>query len=263
MTSAIAKIAATSAPVVIHGELGTGKELVARAIHAQSGRRAGPFIRFACRAEGEPTSASLEAHGGTLLLDEVAALSPSAQAVLLEILEDPRVRVIATTSEALDERTKEGAFREDLFFRLNVVPLRVPPLRERAGDIEALAAHFARAFGQAMGKRVGLAADALASLRRYDWPGNVRELRNVIERACVLADADVTLERDELSFDFAPAERAAAAGSTSIFEEISSEEAERVRDALKQAKGNRARAARLLGLPRTTLNDRIKRLGLA
>ncbi len=271
IAATIAKVAASEAPIVIHGELGTGKELTARAIHKGSPRAGGPFVRVGCRSLGAASAADVlfapggaveQARAGTLFLDEVAALDLDAQARLLGTLDDARVRVIAATREALDERTKTGAFREDLYFALVVLPLRLPPLRERKDDIGPLATHFARTLGAAMGKTLAISPAAIASLSEYDWPGNVRELRNVIERACVLADPITTLERDDILFDFAAPSATAAAQGRSLFEEISSEEAERVRAALKQAAGNRARAARALGIPRTTLADRIKKLGI-
>jgi DNA-binding NtrC family response regulator len=270
IAEAVAKLAATDAPVVVRGETGTGKELVARAIHRQSRRASGPFVRVACRAMRDDELARAlfgaggrveQAAGGTLFLDEVAEIPIDAQALLLETLEDPTVRVVAATRENLEERTKQGTFREDLFFRLNVVPIRIPPLRDRRDDVPRLARHFVTTIGRAMGKALAISDDAIRSLEGYDWPGNVRELKNVVERACVLAEPGTTLEREDLSFDFAGASPTPAKPA-SIFEEISAEEAQRVRDALKQAAGNRARAARILGIPRTTLNDRMKRLGI-
>ena len=270
VAGAIAKLATTDAPVMLRGETGTGKELVARAIHRKSRRAQGPFVRVACRATSAedvartlfgPEGRLMQADGGTVFLDEVAELPLQVQALLLEALEDPRARIIAATREAIEERTKQGSFREDLFFRLNVVPLFIPPLRERRADVGALAEHFARSIGGGMGKAITLSREALSSLTLYDWPGNVRELRNVVERACVLAEGGMTLEREDLLFDFAAALPQTTSPS-SVFDEISAEEAQRVMEALKSAGGNRARAARILGIPRTTLNDRIKRLGI-
>lgn len=268
IAAAIAKLAATDAPVMVRGETGTGKELVARAIHKGSRRASGPFVRVACRAAASsdlertlfgPEGRLAQAAGGTLFLDEVAELPLTLQGWLLEALEDPAARVIAATRKPIEERTKQGSFREDFFFRLNVVPLFLPPLRERKGDIGPLAEHFARTIGAGMGKSLVVSPAAVAALTAYDWPGNVRELRNVVERACVLAEPRATLEREDLLFDFV---LAPAPEEVSVFDEISAEEAQRVREALKSAGGNRARAARLLGIPRTTLNDRIKRLGI-
>jgi DNA-binding NtrC family response regulator len=267
IAGAIAKLATSDAPVVLRGETGTGKELIARAIHKRSRRASGPFVRVGCRATSgdelartlfSPEGRLAQAASGTLFLDEVADLPLPLQALLLEALEDPRVRVIAATREAIEERTKQGTFREDLFFRLNVVPLVIPPLRARKDDVEALANHFAQTIGSSIGKTITLSREAVLGLVAYDWPGNVRELRNVVERACILAEHGTMLEREDLMFDFS-----APAPAASLFDEISAEEAQRVREALKAAAGNRARAARALGIPRTTLNDRIKRLGIA
>lgn len=264
----VTQVAPSRATVLITGETGTGKELVARAIHKGSRRASGPFVRVACRAAASsdlertlfgPEGRLAQAAGGTLFLDEVAELPLTLQGWLLEALEDPAARVIAATREPIEERTKQGSFREDFFFRLNVVPLFLPPLRERKGDIGPLAEHFARTIGAGMGKSLVVSPAAVAALTAYDWPGNVRELRNVVERACVLAEPRATLEREDLLFDFV---LAPAPEEVSVFDEISAEEAQRVREALKSAGGNRARAARLLGIPRTTLNDRIKRLGI-
>ena len=178
------------------------------------------------------------------------------------------IRVLAATHRNLEQMVRAGQFRQDLFFRLNVVPIDVPPLRARPGDLAALAKHFLDHFCRQQGKRLVLAPAALERLARYDWPGNVRELRNIIERAVVLADDGLALEEDDLAMDAAvpPAPEPApaqAAATGSVFEEINQAEAARIKDALRQARGNKARAARLLGIARTTLNDRIQRLGIA
>ncbi len=162
---------------------------------------------------------------------------------------------------------KQGTFRGDLFYRLNVVPLQLPPLRERPADIDALANHFAKRFSVEMGKQLTLSPSASAALRAYDWPGNVRELRNVLERAAVLADAEMTLEASDLIFDMGTRPTTPAAGTPrapagSVFESIAAEERARIEAALRQTAGSVTRSAKLLGMPRTTLSDRMKKLGI-
>jgi Nif-specific regulatory protein len=281
---------------MIRGESGTGKELVAREIHRRSQRAKGPFVRTNCAAfasgvleselfgheAGSFTGANRartgrfeQASGGTLFLDEIGDVSPELQVKLLRALQEREIervggnasirvdiRFVAATHRNLEEMVREGSFREDLFYRLNVVPLHVPPLRDRPADVDALATYFLDRFAREMGKRLSLGTEALDALRRYDWPGNVRELRNVMERAAVLADVDGALERDDLLFDMLAAPAVTAADRGSLFEEIANVEAERIKDALREAGGSRARAARLLGLPRTTLNDRLRKLGI-
>jgi DNA-binding NtrC family response regulator len=298
LSQQIEKVARTDATVLVFGESGTGKELIARELHRRSLRKDRPFIRTNCAVfspgvleselfgheAGSFTGARTarpgrfeQAHGGTLLLDEIGDVPLDVQVKLLRVLQEREVervgsnrvirvdiRVIAATHRNLDELVKKGQFREDLFYRLNVVPLQVPPLRDRPEDIEPLARYFVDLFGRQMGKALRLASDAIAALRAYDWPGNVRELRNVIERAVVLGDEGAELGRDDFLFDFwgADARRSDPPPAGSVFEEVAQAEAERIRDALRRAGGNKVRAARLLGIPRTTLNDRIRRLDI-
>lgn len=291
----LTRVAASGATVLLRGETGTGKELVAREIHRRSDRAQGPFISVNCAAladslleselfgheSGAFTGAQKSrpgrfelAHGGTLLLDEIGDVSANLQLKLLRVLQERElervggtrtihvdIRIIAATHRNLEELVQRGDFRPDLFFRLNVVPLTLPPLRERAEDIEPLAGAFLTQFGRELGKTLSLSDEALTLLRRYDWPGNVRELRNVIERAVVLAEVDGVLGPEDLALDFS-AVQTVAARSGSVFEEIDEEESRRIRDALKQARGSRAAAARILGIPRTTLNHRMRRLGI-
>ena len=214
-------VAPTSSTVLVTGESGTGKELVARAIHGLSGRSDGPFVSINCGAlpdtlleselfghiKGAFTDARQSkkglfeaAHGGTLFLDEVGETSPPMQVKLLRALQERRirrlggtdetdvdVRVIAATNVPLEDLVREKRFREDLFYRLQVIPVRTPPLRERREDIGLLAEHFLDKFGREMEKNVArISEEALAYLERYSWPGNVRELENVIERAVAL-----------------------------------------------------------------------------
>jgi DNA-binding NtrC family response regulator len=292
---AIERIAKTEATVMIRGESGTGKELLAREIHRRSARAQAPFVGTNCAAlseglleselfgheKGAFTGAQAtrqgrfeQADGGTLFLDEIGDITPAVQVRLLRVLQERELqrvggnrtikvdlRVIAATHRNLEQRVKDGQFREDLFYRLNVVPLQVPPLRARPRDIEPLANHFLTHFGAEQGKKLSLSSAAIEALRGYDWPGNVRELKNVIERAVVMADGEAVLEPEDLIFDILPpASGASPSKGGSVFEEIAQAEADRIKDALRQAGGSKARAARLLGIPRTTLNDRLRKL---
>jgi DNA-binding NtrC family response regulator len=293
------RIARTDSTVMIRGESGTGKELVAREVHRRSRRADRPFVRVNCAAFSEGVLESElfgheagsftgakqarlgrfeQANGGTLFLDEIGDVSAAVQVRLLRVLQERElervggnrtvkvdIRVIAATHRDLEGMVRASHFRQDLFFRLNVVPIEIPPLRDRPGDLEALARHFVGHFCQQFGKRLELSASAIQSLTRYDWPGNVRELRNAVERAVVLAEGSLVLEPEDFSFDMAnvssPAP-AAAKSSGSVFEEIAQAEADRIKDALRRAGGSIARAARILSIPRTTLNDKLRRLGI-
>jgi DNA-binding NtrC family response regulator len=290
----ISRVAPTDTTVLIRGETGTGKELVAREIHRRSQRVDGPFIRTNCAALSEGvleselfgheagafTGASKarqgrfeQADGGTLFLDEIGDLSPNVQVKLLRVLQEREVervggsrpiavdiRIVAATHQPLEERIAQGRFRQDLFFRLNVLPIHLPPLRERPEDIEPLARAFLARFAGELGKVLEPAPAMLEALEAYDWPGNVRELRNVLERAAVLAPEQGQLLPDDVVFDLPSAAPKPVAASGSVFQEIREEEAHRIREALRSSNGSRARAARLLGMPRTTLNDRIRKL---
>jgi transcriptional regulator with GAF, ATPase, and Fis domain len=290
------RVAPTTSTVLIRGESGTGKEMVAREIHRRSPRSSGPFVRTNCAAFGEGVLESElfgheagaftgargprlgrfeQANGGTLFLDEIGDVSPGLQVRLLRVLQERElervgsnktikvdIRVIAATHRDLEEQVRSGQFRQDLYYRLSVVHLALPPLRDRPDDVEALATHFVRFFSAELGKELRLDESALAVLRTYDWPGNVRELRNVIERAAVLANGAATIDADELIFDPRPAPPATRAANGSVFAEIERAEAEALSNALRQSKGSRAGAARLLGIPRTTLNDRLKKHGI-
>jgi DNA-binding NtrC family response regulator len=297
----VERVAPTDSTVMIRGESGTGKELVAREVHRRSGRRERPFVRVNCAAFSEGVLESElfgheagaftgakqtrlgrfeQANGGTLFLDEIGDVSPSVQVRLLRVLQERElervggnrtvkvdIRVIAATHRDLESMVQTGQFRQDLFFRLNVVPIEIPPLRNRPGDLAALARHFVAHFCRQLGKRLELSPAALDSLSRYDWPGNVRELRNSVERAVVLADGSSLLEPDDFTFDMAIARtippRPDRGSVISVFEEIAQGEADKIKDALRQAGGSKARAARILGIPRTTLNDKLRRLEIA
>jgi two-component system response regulator PilR (NtrC family) len=279
-------IAPTSSTVLITGESGTGKELVARAIHGLSGRAQGPFVTVNCGAlpdtlleselfghmKGAFTDARQDkkglfeaAHGGTLFLDEVGETSPSMQVKLLRALQDRRirrlggtaeipvdVRVIAATNVPLEDLVREKRFREDLYYRLQVIPIQTPPLRERREDIRLLAQHFLEQLARQMGKEVvKLSEAALVRLERYSWPGNVRELENVIERAVALeTTAAVLPER-------LPALLQGAARSDSgppigpdfsLDAHLQAVERRFLAEALAQSGGDRSEAARLLGV---------------
>jgi DNA-binding NtrC family response regulator len=291
MAALLARVAPTDSTVMIRGESGTGKELIARELHRRSPRAERPFVRVNCAAFSEGVLESElfgheagaftgarqarqgrfeQADGGTLFLDEIGDVAPGVQVRLLRVLQEREfervggnqtikvdIRVIAATHRDLEGMVRGGQFRQDLFFRLNVVPLDLPPLRARPGDLAALAGHFVARFSRQLGKRLQLSPAALAALGSYDWPGNVRELRNVVERAVVLADGCPLLEAEDFRFDMA-APVTPAGGS--VFAEIAQAESERIKEALRRAGGSKARAARLLGIPRTTLNDRLRKL---
>jgi len=289
------------ATVLLTGESGTGKEVLARAIHAQSGRRNQAFVAVNCaaipealleselfgHARGAFTGADrarrglfVEADGGTLFLDEIGELPPPLQAKLLRVLQEeevmpigeskPRridVRVIAATSRDLERDVASGRFREDLFYRLDVFRVRVPPLRERRDDVPLLVDHFIARFRETLGKPVRTIADeALDRLVAHAWPGNVRELENVLERAMILADTDRITLADLPEAIAAPRRKAEAApapsGDFSMRRARRRFEAELIRRALDATGGNRTRAARLLEISHRALLYKIKEYGL-
>ena len=300
MASRLAASDATT--VLIEGESGSGKEVVARAVHFGSARADRPFLQVNCAALpehlleselfGHERGAFTDAHtqkrglfetaeGGTVMLDEIGDLHPGGQAKLLRLLESKTfrrvggvtelradVRVLAATNVNLEERVSEGLFRADLFFRLNVVRIRVPPLREHPEDISLLTAHFVARFNQEMKRSVrGVAPAALELLKSYRWPGNIRELRNVVERAFIL-HANV----DELRPEHLPPElrgeasrRAEKPAPAVPAEGLVLEDVEKrlIREALERSTGNQSRAARLLGISRDTLRYRLKKHGMA
>jgi len=292
------KVAATDSTVLLRGESGTGKDLFARAIHFTSPRAAGPWIKVNCGALPEPLLESElfghergaftgairqkpgrfeDAQGGTVFLDEIGELPVSLQVKLLQVIEEKAftrvggnqqitvdARIITATNRDLEAMVRERQFREDLFFRLNVFPIRLPALRERAEDIPALAEFILRKHGAPADKLMPAAA---AALQRYAWPGNVRELEHTLERALILAGSDPVGE-EHLSFA-RPEAVAAATGGGSWVPEIPPEglslevlERELILKALERAKGNKSQAARLLGLTRRTLYSRMERHGL-
>jgi formate hydrogenlyase transcriptional activator len=285
----IACVAPTRATVLITGETGTGKELIARAIHAASPRAKRLLVRVNCAALPEGLLASelfghergaftgaVErrkgrfelAHGGTIFLDEIGELSPAMQVALLRVLQEGEfervggtetlktdVRVVVATNRDLDEAVRDGSFRSDLLYRLNVVPIRVPPLRARGGDIRLVAEHYVGHYARKLGKRItGLSPEALAALEAYPWPGNVRELQNVVERAMILASGEVLQVADLELPGASPAARAARE---------SSDERARIEEALRATRGRVSGAdgaAAWLGIAPSTLEARIRRL---
>jgi transcriptional regulator with PAS, ATPase and Fis domain len=295
----IAQVALTHATVLITAESGTGKELVARAIHNQSPRRPQPFVAVNLAAipdtlleselfgheKGAFTGAHSRkpgkfelAHGGTLFLDEVGSLRVDLQAKLLRALQQREierlggtrtiqvdVRVIAATNTDLRQAIRARAFREDLYYRLHVVPIGVPPLRERKSDLPDLAAHFVRKYSQEFKKDVrGLSRGALLALDRYDWPGNVRELENIIERSVALATRPV-IGLDDLPLELAMNEavpgRGEEAAPLTLREARDRFEQAYVLRALEREGWNQSRAARGLGVHRNTLIARLAAWG--
>jgi two-component system response regulator HydG len=286
----VEKVAPSGATVLLTGESGTGKEVIARAIHELSDRGSRPLVAVNCAALSETLLESeLFGHekgaftdaverklgwfevakGGTIFLDEIAETRPSTQAKLLRVLEDRRfhrlggstvieadARVIAATNRDLQAAIAASTFREDLFYRLNVFPIALPPLRERLEDLDELALHFLDRTSYA---GPGLDAAARKALLAYDWPGNLRELRNVIERAVILAgDAPITPAELHVPARRSPAPAASAeSGGT-----LSETEERMIRDALARAGGNKSRAARLLGITRRALYGRLERYGI-
>ena len=302
----IARVAPTDSRVLVSGESGTGKELVAAAIHAGSPRRDRPFVRVNCAAiprdlvesemfgheRGAFTGASERrigrfelAHHGTLLLDEVGDLGPEAQAKLLRVIEAREVerlggakpiridvRIIAATNKALQKATRDGSFREDLLYRLNVIPIEVPPLRERPGDIPALVAHFASLFRVRTGRASPeWSPEAIALLQRHAWPGNVRELANIVERLVILYSGMRITPREVsqvLPFSEETSVRHTALPDAeqldvSLNEMLDEYERLLITRALAVANGNVAEAARRLKTDRPNLYRRMKRLGVA
>ncbi len=285
--------AAGSVPVLIRGESGTGKERVAQAIHAHSDRSGGPWVTLNCSAlpeglleselfgheRGAFTDAKqakrglLEmADGGTLFLDEIGDLSLALQPKLLRVLQtqsfrrvggshEIRVdtRFVAATHRDLESMMRNGLFREDLFYRLNVGLIEVPPLRERPGDIDMLARHFLEQIATSLGRAAPrLPEDVLARLRGYPWPGNIRELRNVIERAAILSD-ETGISAHLLPSEISGAQSGSPGDSADNFEPLTLAEAQRrhVRRMLEYTGGNKTRAAELLGISRATLRTKI------
>ena len=286
---AIAKAASTSATVLLLGESGTGKELVARAIHYNSPRASAPFIAINCGGipenlieselfgyvKGAFTGASTSragffqtADGGTIFLDEISETSPSMQVKLLRVLQDKEicmvgssrtqkvnVRIIAATNKDLNNLVANGVFREDLFFRINVIAITLPPLRERGDDILLFIQHFATQFANEHDRPIPRFSEkALQVIRNYNWPGNVRELENVIQRFVVMTDNEFI----EVS-DLPSLMRFSALRSTGFDRTLAEVEAEYIRNVLASVKGNKTKAAEILGIDRKTLREKLKK----
>jgi two-component system, NtrC family, response regulator AtoC len=291
-----------STTILVEGESGAGKEVVARAVHFSSGRAERPFLQVNCAAlpehlleselfgheRGSFTDAHTQkrglfesAEGGTVMLDEIGDLHPGGQAKLLRLLENKTfrrvggvtelradVRVLAATNVNLEERVSEGRFRADLFFRLNVVRIVMPALREHPEDVPTLCAHFIARFNQEMKRQVrGVSSNAMQMLQAYRWPGNVRELRNVIERAFILHAGVEELRPEHLPPELRGAaatavaarrveKPAAVAPDGLVLEDV---ERKLIQEALERSSGNQSRAARLLGISRDTLRYRLKK----
>jgi DNA-binding NtrC family response regulator len=290
----VRRAARSRAAVLIQGESGTGKELVARMLHYWSDRVGRPFVAVNCKAfapgvleselfgheKGAFTGAAAarpgcfeRADGGTLFFDEIGEISTDFQTKLLRVLQDgevlrvggvePRrvaVRVVAATNRVLRDEIAAGRFREDLYFRLSVIPVQLAPLRERREDILPLAALFLARHAEEAGRRLAVGAEAREALLAHRWPGNVRELENAIERAVVLARGD-TITPEDLLLEDLPAASASGVGG-SLQDAVDRAVAARIRAALTDAGGQRAEAARALGIDRTTLYRLMKRLGL-
>lgn len=316
--SLISKVADVDATVLVRGESGTGKELVARALHQEGARRRGPFVAINCGAiPSELLESELFGHergafthavrtrigrfeladGGTVFLDEIAEMSPMLQVKLLRVLQEKKFervggmrtitsgfRVVAATNRNLENEVREGRFREDLYYRLNVIPLEVPPLRERTSDIPLLVEYFIDRFNASRRKKInGIRAEAMDCLSRYSWPGNVRELENTVERMVILASGQ------ELGLEDLPESLLAATGSGSTAGDIAGGVRENrhavganlipdsgfvlsqaviefekglIVQAMEQSDWIKNRAAKLLNINRTTLLEKMKRYHL-
>jgi transcriptional regulator with PAS, ATPase and Fis domain len=283
-----ARVAATEATTCLEGESGTGKEVVARFIHSRSPRRRGPFVAINCAAlpeqlleselfgfergaftgaqQAKPGQIEL-ASGGVLFLDEVTEMTTGAQAKFLRVLQErefvrlggtrpvkTNVRIIAATNRDLREAVAQGQFRADLYYRLNVFDIHIPPLRERREDIPALVAGFLREFDHMAGRVVAITDEAMKALLRHDWPGNVRELRNVIERATIVCE-DGSIRFEDLSLWPASPARV---DSTNV-EVLERRTIERV---MRETNGNKVQASRRLGISRMQLYGRLRKYGL-
>ncbi len=294
----IERVAPSRATVLLAGESGVGKDLIARAIHYHSPRRDRPFVKINCTAlpenlmeselfgyeKGAFTGANTSKPGrfeqadtGTAFLDEIGDVPPAIQVKLLRVLQEREferlgsnktlhidVRIVAATNQDLRAALEQGTFREDLYYRLNVVPINIPPLRERPEDIPFLAEHFVKKLAAANGSRVrSISEEAIQKLMAYHWPGNVRELENIIERSLVLS-AGERLDAADIHLDMAHRVRQQASADAFLPEGMSLDDYEQsiIREALRRASGNKSQAARLLGLTRNALRYRLSQMGL-
>jgi Nif-specific regulatory protein len=282
--------------VLLRGESGTGKELIASAIHYNSSRAKKPFVKVSCGAlpdtlieselfgyeKGAFTGADARkkgrfelAEGGTLFLDEIGDVQLSTQVKLLRVLQEREferlgghetlksdVRLIAATNKDLERAIEKASFREDLFYRLNVFPIFIPPLRERKPDVLLLADHFLQRYSAEHGRDIRrLATPAIDMLTSYHWPGNARELQNVIERAVLVCDGHV-IHAHHLSPTLQTAEASGTVMSISLDDAVAAYEKDLLQDALKSARGNRAKAARLLRTTERIVNYKVRKLGI-
>jgi Nif-specific regulatory protein len=292
----VAQVAPSNTTVLLRGESGTGKELVAHALHYSSPRAKGPFVKVSCAAlpetlveselfgyePGAFTDARSQkkgrfelAHGGTLFLDEIGELSPAIQIKLLRVLQEKEierlgsvdsikvdVRLVAATNKDLEEAVRRGEFREDLYYRLNVFGIFLPPLRERKTDISLLADHFVQKYAAGQGKDVRrIATSAIDLLMSYHWPGNVRELENCIERALLVCEGGA-IHAHHLPPSLQTAEVSGTLPRQSLKDALAAHEKDLVLDALKSARGNRARAARLLHTTERIIGYAVRKHGL-
>jgi DNA-binding NtrC family response regulator len=287
----IAKVAPTDTAVLVQGESGTGKELIAASVHRLSARNAGPFIPINCSAipselveselfgyrKGAFSGASADsrglfrsADGGTLFLDEIGELPMSLQPKLLRVLQEREVRpvggtevhhidvrIVAATNQNLDEAVRQGKFRQDLFFRLNVVRIEPPPLRKMKQDIPALVMHFIRLLNRRFGRQIaGISPDAMSALMAYDFPGNVRELENIIERAYALGATS------QINIKDLPALRSVSPSTSNTPSSLEDLERELIRATMEAHNNDKGKTADALGLSQRTLYRRLKKLGL-
>jgi DNA-binding NtrC family response regulator len=294
----VERVAPTNSTVLLGGESGVGKDLIARAIHEKSRRAQGPFLKINSTAipenlleselfgfeKGAFTGAAASKPGkfeladkGTLFLDEIGDVPPPTQVKLLRVLQEREferlggtktikvdVRLVAATNRDLRAALEEGTFREDLYYRLNVVPIDIPPLRERKEDIPELVTVFLSRFSQDSNRPIeGISPEAMQILTNYHWPGNVRELQNVIERACALAKGSV-LEASDIHLDIRqPKAGNGAPGFLPDGMTLEQWEDEMVKESLRRANGNKSQAARLLGISRNALRYRLSKIGIA
>ncbi len=295
MLELVRRVAPSRSTVLVQGESGTGKELVARLLHYWSERVGRPFVPVNCKAFAEGVLESElfghekggftgavssragcfeRASGGTLFLDEIGETSVEFQAKLLRVLQDsevlpvggskPRpvdVRVVAATNRRLRDEVAAGRFREDLYFRLNVIPMQLAPLRERREDVMPLAGHFLHRHASEAGRRLAFSVEAEQALLAHAWPGNVRELENAVERAVVLARSE-EITPEDLLLEQSPAVSSSVAAEGTLQESLDQAAAARIRAALAAAGSQRNEAARALGIERTTLYRMMKRLGI-
>jgi DNA-binding NtrC family response regulator len=297
----VERVAPTNSTVLLGGESGVGKDMIARAIHEHSRRASGPFIKINCTAipenlleselfgyeKGAFTGAVAAKPGkfeladkGTIFLDEIGDVPGSIQVKLLRVLQEREferlggtktlkvdVRVVAATNQDLRAALEEGTFREDLYYRLNVVPISIPPLRQHKEDIPYLADFFLERFAREAGKNLdGITPAAMKVLTDFHWPGNVRELENIIERAVVMANGE-KVDVGDIQLDTAPARLPAASDGTAapflpVGITLEEHEDELIREALRRAGGNKSQAARMLGLSRNALRYRLSKIGV-